>query len=349
MTRKTATLTVAGLILAGLLCVALLVPMPYVVMSPGVTENTLGKFDGKDVISIEGHKTYATTGQLDLTTVSVTSPDYEPRLGDVLQAWWAHDEIILPRESVYPAGQTPEESDEQNQTDMVDSQSAAVAVGLGQAGIDAIEVSVAETPQTGPSKGKLVKGDIILTVDGTEVTSSDQSVKLIQEVPPGDEVTLGIERDGKPQDVTITTEPSPDDPSKSRIGVTITTVVDPPFKVNIDLGQDIGGPSAGLMFSLGIYDKITPGELTGGKHVAGTGTLDISGRVGPIGGIQQKIAGAARSGATIFLVPADNCAEAGGSSYKDDVDLVKVSTMDDAVDALNALTAGEGADLARCG
>lgn len=350
MTRKTATLSVAALTLVVLLGVAFLVPMPYVVMSPGVTENTLGKFDGKQVISISGHRTYPSEGRLDLTTVSVTSYDYRPRLTDVLRAWWAPNDIILPREVVYPEGQTDKESSEQNRTDMVTSQQAAIAVGLEQAGIDTIDVVVSETPKDGPAEGLMEKDDVLTSVDGEPVTTADQAIGLIQAVPPGDELVLGIERDGEQQEVTITTEPSPDDASKSRIGVVITTTVsDPPFDVSIDLGQDIGGPSAGLMFSLAIYDKLTPGDLTGGEFIAGTGTIDVSGQVGPIGGVQQKIAGAAQEGATIFLVPEDNCAEAGGSSYADDIDLIRVGTMDEAVDALTELTTGGGDDLARCG
>jgi PDZ domain-containing protein len=347
MSRKTTSLTLAGLLLVVLVCVATLVPMPYVVMSPGVTENTLGTFKGDEVITISGHRTYPTTGRLDLTTVSVTSPDYHPRLPDVLEAWWSRDEIILPREAVYPTGQTVEQVQQQNETEMLDSQQAAIAAGLGQAGVDATEPTVKEVTDGTPADGVFKVGDVIRTVDGTEIETADDAVKAISSLAPGTDVTIGIDRDGEAQEVDAVTAKSPDDPSQSRIGVLLTDF-NPPFDVNIDLGQDIGGPSAGLMFSLGIYDKITPGALTDGRFVAGTGTIDMNGNVGPIGGIQQKIAGAVDSGATVFLAPADNCAEAAEAPDADDVELIKVTTIDDAVQALTALAAGDTGAIPRC-
>jgi PDZ domain-containing protein len=149
--------------------------------------------------------------------------------------------------------------------------------------------------------------------------------------------------------VSVKTEASPDDESKARVGVQLSEDFDPPFDVKVTLGREIGGPSAGLIFALAIYDLITPGELTGGRYVAGTGTIDPAGAVGPIGGIQQKIAGALENGATIFLVPADNCDEAGRSPLADEIDLVKVATMDDAVAALRAYSEGTQSALTMCG
>jgi PDZ domain-containing protein len=146
--------------------------------------------------------------------------------------------------------------------------------------------------------------------------------------------------------VTITTQPASDDPSQSRVGVSI--VDKPPFPVDIDLGQEIGGPSAGLMFSLGIYDMLTPGSLTGGAHIAGTGTIDDSGQVGEIGGIQQKIAGAVAAGATIFLVPDANCGEAAAAPDAGSIELIDVTTMDGAVHALESIASGDGSDVPRC-
>jgi PDZ domain-containing protein len=347
MSRKTASLSLAALLLVSLVCVATLVPMPYVVMSPGVTENTLGTFKGKDVISISGHKVYPTTGHLDLTTVSVTSPDFHPRLPDIVNAWWSQEEIILPREAVYPPDQSVDAVNKQNENEMLDSQSAAIAAGLGEAGIDATAVTVKEVTAGAPAEGVLEAGDVILEVDGTKVDTASDAVDAISSLSPGDSVTLKIDRDDATKTVTVKTAESPDDPKQARIGVLLTDF-NPPFDVNIDLGQDIGGPSAGLMFSLGIYDKITPGPLTGGMFIAGTGTIDMNGTVGPIGGIQQKISGAVASGATVFLAPAENCDDALGAPAVGQVNLIKVSTIDDAVQALKALTSGDTASLPRC-
>jgi Lon-like protease len=181
------------------------------------------------------------------------------------------------------------------------------------------------------------------------VTTTQDAVDAISTLPPGSRVELQVERGSQPlRTVPITTEASPSDPSRSRVGVELGVKFDPPFKVRIALGQDIGGPSAGLMFSLGVYDLITPGQLTGGRYVAGTGTIDPSGQVGPIGGIQQKIAGAYANGARLFLVPADDCAEAGQSALVGKIDLVKVSSVDDAVKALETFDKGDASSLPRC-
>jgi PDZ domain-containing protein len=346
MSRKTATLSFAGVALVLLVAIAFFVPMPYVVMSPGVTENTLGTFKGQPVISIRGHKTYPTEGSLDLTTVSVTSPDYHPRLATVLQAWWRKDEIILPREAVYPPDQSVQDVNKQNQADMTNSQTAAIVSALREAGITRFKVEVTDIVKDAPAQGVLRLGDIITAVDGVRVHSADDAADAIIAVKPGTDVTLQILRGGTARTVTLTTEPSPDNPSQSRVGVSIVDA--PPFNVNIDLGQQIGGPSAGLMFSLGIYDMLTPGSLTGGAHIAGTGTIDDAGRVGEIGGIQQKIAGAVNAGATLFLVPDANCSEAAAASDAGDVDLIDVSTMDGAVHALESIASGNGADVPRC-
>ncbi|MEJ7707883.1 MAG: PDZ domain-containing protein [Nocardioidaceae bacterium] len=348
MKGRRAALSSAVVVLVLLLAVAVFVPVPYVVMAPGLTENTIGDYDGKPVIEISGAETYPTSGHLDLTTVSVTSPDSDVRLPDVLEAWWSSDEILLPRDVVYPPEQSASEVQRQNATEMLDSQESAIAVGLAQAGVDAVRVAVADVTAGAPADGMLRKGDELVSVDGQKLASTQATVEAISALPPGSRVELAIVRDGTGRTVQLTTAPSPDDESRSRIGVSLHDIFDPPFKVTIELGREIGGPSAGLMFSLGIYDKLTPGELTGGAHVAGTGTIDVAGNVGEIGGIQQKMAGAHGDGASIFLVPAGDCADALQSAAADDLVLVKVATIDDAVSALEALQDDDVAAVQRC-
>jgi Lon-like protease len=349
MTRRSAALTVGSLVLVLLVCVAVFVPMPYVVMSPGVTENTLGSFGGHPVITVKGHKTYPTSGHLDLTTVSVTSPNSHPRLPDLLRAWWSSTDIVLPRDVIYPPEESVATVNKQNQTAMLDSQTYAIAAGLKEAGINSIKVEVGGVTAGAPADGVLRRGDLIVGINGTRVTTTQDAVDAISTLPPGSRVELQVERGSQPlRTVPIMTEASPSDPSRSRVGVELGVEFDPPFKVRIALGQDIGGPSAGLMFSLGVYDLITPGQLTGGRYVAGTGTIDPSGQVGPIGGIQQKIAGAYANGARLFLVPADDCAEAGQSALVGKIDLVKVSSVDDAVKALETFDKGDASSLPRC-
>lgn len=349
MNRRSPALVVAAGSLVTLFGVACLAPMPYVVMSPGVTENTLGSYGGESVITITGHKTYPTSGNLNMTTVSVTSADYSVRLPQVLEAWWSSDQIVLPRDVIYPPDQTVQEVEKQNSQEMLDSQSAAVVAGLGQAGISALQVKVTKVLLSTPADGVLRVGDEITSVDGSPVEGTLDLATAIQAVQPGSTVDLGVVRAGSATTVTLRTEPSPKDPTQSRVGVELSDSFHPPFEVAINLGQEIGGPSAGLMFSLAIYDKITPRPLTGGRFVAGTGTIDSSGTVGEIGGIQQKIAGAYAAGAQYFLVPAANCAEAGASPLADDVELIKVDTLDSAVQALEALESGDGSTIIRCG
>ena len=348
MTRRTTSLVTAGVVLACLLAVAFFRPMPYVVMSPGLTENTLGTYDGTKVITVQGHKVFPTSGHLNLTTVSVTSPEYSPRLSEVLNAWWSKDDIVMPRDVIYPPRQSVQDVVKQNQRDMTNSQNSAIAAGLAEAGIWSITPRINGVEKGAPAEGVLQKGDLVLTVDGTPVHSLDATVAAISDVKPGGETTLTIRRGTETKTVTLTTEASKDDPSKSRIGVILGEKFHPPFKVSINLGQDIGGPSAGTMFALAIYDLITPGKLTGGRFVAGTGTITSGGAVGPIGGVQQKIAGAYRDGATVFLVPSGDCSEAAQSPLADKIKLIQVSTLDDAVQALKGLDSGNTSQITLC-
>ncbi len=350
MSRRATSLLVASIVLVAMVSVAFMVPMPYVVQSPGVTENTLGTFDGKPVIRISGHKTYKVSGHLELTTVQVTSPGYRPRLPDVLAAWISPDKAVIPRDVYYPPKQTVEEAEKETRADMVDSQTKAIAAGLSEAGIEAYLVTVTDVTDGAPAQDVLQKGDVITSVDGVGIASSAQAVEAIRAVTPGSLIRLGIERSGAPSVVSLTTQANPEDSERSQIGATLSEAFDPPFDVEIKLGLDIVGPSAGLMFSLAIYDLLTPGELTGGRFVAGTGTIDVTGHVGKIGGIRQKIAGAFKGGegASVFLVPADNCVEAAGSDLATEVMLVKVATINQAVRALESIEGGDTSSLTLC-
>jgi PDZ domain-containing protein len=162
--------------------------------------------------------------------------------------------------------------------------------------------------------------------------------QLITRHKPGEQVTLTVQRAGRRMDERITTAAAKD--GRAIVGVLTRDEADYPFKVAISL-KDVGGPSAGLMFALGVVDKLTPGSLSGGKYIAGTGTIDDSGKVGPIGGIPQKMAGARRAGATVFLAPAGNCAEA-VKTVPAGLRLVKVDSLQSAVDALDAIREGKG-------
>ena len=195
----------------------------------------------------------------------------------------------------------------------------------------------------------LQPGDEITAIDGKQVDTRDDVVAGITDLDPGTPVRVTYVRDGTTQTVTLKTVADTTGHAKSRIGIVLDpNEFDPPFDVNINLGQEIGGPSAGLMFSLAIYDMLTPGALTGGRFIAGTGTIDVDGNVGEIGGIQQKIAGAYGDGARYFLVPASNCAEAAAASLAGKVQLINVSTLNDAIAALKTLDTGDASTIPRC-
>jgi Lon-like protease len=350
MNQRSTAITLAVVCLVAMFGIAFLAPMPYVLLSPGPTENTLGAYGDKPVITIEGHQEFPTKGQLRLTTVSETRADYSVRLPQVLDAWVSSDEIVVPRDVVYPPDQSVQQVQQQNTQEMLDSQQTAIVAGLGEAGIDALHVKISKTVPNTPADGVLQAGDEITAIDGKPVTTRDDVVAGITDLAPGTPVKVTFVRDGTTRTVTVPTQANPTGDSRSRIGIELDpNEFDPPFDVSINLGQTIGGPSAGLIFSLAIYDKLTPGALTGGRNIAGTGTIDVNGNVGEIGGIQQKIAGAYGDGVRVFLVPAANCAEAAGSSLADNVELIKVATLDQAVAALKALDSGDTSAITRCG
>ncbi|MGH3383731.1 MAG: YlbL family protein [Nocardioidaceae bacterium] len=349
MSRRTLTLVTAGLMLVALVAVAAMRPVPYVAMRPGPVQDTLGKVDGQQIVAISGEKQYPTKGQLDLTTVSVTAPNARLSLAEAVTAWFDPDRAVLPREVVYPEKQTAEQAEEQSSLEMTSSQSAAEVAALTELEYDlTFDVTVAQVFDDAPAKGTLRKDDVIVKVGTEPVDKAAQVGELLQSIDPGEDATLTIRRDGKERRVVTPTGPSPEDADRTVVGIQVGDAPRLPFEISIELGDRIGGPSAGLMFSLAIVDKLTPGPMTGGLHVAGTGEIANTGEVGPIGGIQQKIAGADDAGADVFLVPADNCAEAVHSDRADDLELVRVATLAEARDAVEALAEDRDADVPAC-
>ena len=324
------------------LLAAVLLPVPYVVLSPGPVFDTLGEVGGTPLISISGAPTYPTSGRLDLTTVSESGgPRGRLSVVDALRGWVATDEVVVPRELLYPPDQTADEVDRENTAAMTDSQDAATYAALRYLDLPVTDtVTVAEVDPDGPSQGKLEVGDRFLAVDDRPVSTPVELREEVSSNPPGTAVTLRVERDGRELDVVVTTVAADDDPTVSRIGVVPGVGFVSPVDVTIRL-DDVGGPSAGLMFSLGIVDKLTPVQENGGRHVAGTGTIDAAGAIGPIGGIEQKLVGARQAGATLFFVPEGNCAAA-ASAAPDGLRLAKVATLDDAMAALDVVRTGRG-------
>ncbi|MHC0433969.1 S16 family serine protease [Streptomyces sp. O3] len=251
---RSKALAVCAVPFVALLATAGLAPLPFVVAHPGATADVLGENNGDPVITITGAPTRETSGQLRMTTILATGPDARVDLGDVVDGWFRTDRAVMPREAVYPSGESTEEIEKHNIGQMEESQDAAVQAALGYLG---------------------ERGD-------------------------------GIE-------------------------------------VELELA-DVGGPSAGLLFALGIVEKLdgdgSGGDLTGGRTIAGTGTISADGEVGTVGGVSLKTQAARRDGATVFLVPQAECGDARGE-LPDGLRLIPVTTLSGTVDALRALDKGE--------
>ncbi|GAA3937197.1 PDZ domain-containing protein [Streptomyces gulbargensis] len=359
MPRRTATMLASTLVLICLLIAGVLIPVPYAEMSPGPTVNTLGEARGEPVLRISGRKTYPTDGHLNMTTVRVTSADYKMNAVEAVYGWLAHDNVVVPHDTLYPDGKTEEESSQENAEEFSQSQESAKVAALGELGIPfTTRVVVATVVKGSPSEGKLHAGDVIKAVDGTPVTEPGDVAKQVTKRKPGQDVEFTLvpakeaaeaEKAGKEPTTTrkvVVRTTTSEEGDRAIVGIQAGTDHAFPFTIDINLA-DVGGPSAGLMFALGIVDKLTPESLTGGRFVAGTGTIDDKGEVGPIGGIEMKLVGARKAGATHFLTPAANC-EAAASDTPEGLTLIKVRTIDDAMTSLAKLRAGDTRSLPGC-
>lgn len=340
MSRRALTLLVASFLVLSLGIVGALMKVPYVVLSPGPTENTLGQVDKKPVITISGRQTYPTSGALSLVTVAYQGgPSSRIDLLTALRGWIDPDVAVVPEETIFPDTRSQKEVEEENTVEMTNSQDFATAAALSELKIPyRTVVSVVSTDTGRPAHGKLLKGDEVTAVDGKPAGGVESVAAAVKAVKPGTSLTFTVTRGKQQLEVAVPTVAGKD--GTSVVGMAMQASYKFPFDVDINVG-DVGGPSAGLIFSLGILDKLTPGELTGGMKIAGTGTIDPSGAVGPIGGIAQKMVGARKSGATVFLTPADNCAEALKSAPAG-LRLVKAETLHETVAALDALRTGKG-------
>lgn len=354
MSRRSAATLAAVLLLVVTGLLAWRAPVGYTVYSPGPTVNVLGKgAGGKAILRVSGHRVYRDDGGLRLVTIYETGVDDHVSLVSALIGWADPKVAVYPHDAVYPEQASTTQVRRQAAEEMTSSQDDAVAAALHALHIPFhAAVSVAQVDPKGPSAGVLHVGDLIRSVAGHRTPTTDALIAAIQSRPPGTRLTLGVVRHGTPRQVTVTTAPlgpHGKQAKQSRIGVAIAPSYAFPFTVKVDLPRNIGGPSAGMMFALGIYDVLTPGSLTHGRVAAGTGTIDGAGHVGEIGGIQQKIAAAQRDGAHLFLVPAGNCAEALGADYDPHrMRLARVSTFAQALHVVRTWAADPSADLPRC-
>lgn len=310
--------------LSGVLVVgSVKVPLPLVTVHPGPAPSASG------LIKIEA-ATFTSSGSFHVTTVTV----FDATLLDAIWGWLSPDISVLPRSAVYPPDLTEEEVDEENATEMDASKVAATVAALRELGypLEPDGALIRATAAGMPAAGKLRAGDVIVAVDGLPVLSLEEARVRIEARRIGERVRVSVRRDGALQEFALEVAASGDRPERPVIGVELEPSYKLPFAIVID-SQGIGGPSAGLTFALSIVDLLDPEDLTGGRKIADTGTIDFEGKVGPVGGVAQKVKAAERIGAQVFVVPKRQYEEAtraaGGR-----MSVIGVSTLREALEIL---------------
>jgi Lon-like protease len=314
----------AALLLAALIAAAFFLPLPmFFGFLPGPVR------DIEDLVDVRGRPTYSSQGSLYLTTVSL---DPKVTLVDWIAATIDPTKSIVPREEV-TGGQSLSESQRRQEREMEESKRDAQVVALGALGFALPEgdgARISGIVPSGPADGVLREGDVVVEVDGESTSTLCDVSRAIGEREPGDDVTVTVERDGDPQTFSLTTGTHPQIPGRAYIGIGMASDYEfnPDVEVDFQTGQ-IAGPSAGLMLSLALYDRLTADDLTNGNDIAGTGTITCDGTIGPIGGVEQKVAGAEQRGAEVFLSPAANAEQA--RSAANEIRIVSIETFDDAL------------------
>ena len=340
VSRRLGTLLVGAALLLTLGGLGALLPVPYVALTPGPTYDTLGDGpSGKPIIRVTGTATNATSGLLSLTTVAVYD---HIDFFTALSGWFDDEVAIVPREEIYPPDRSDEEVDEANRADFLNSQQSAEQAALAELGYP-VKVVVQELSADSPSADRLRPGDSIEAINGMPTPDVETLGTVLTEIEPGSKVKVfGLRVDGA-FTVEVTTGEAPDR-AGSVLGVVVADARWASFDVEIRV-DEVGGPSAGLMLTLGILDLVGDVDLTGGDQIAGTGTIDSTGAVGPIGGIRLKMIAADDLGAAVFLVPEANCGEA-LRQVPEGLTLASVATLDEALGALD--DARDGRDPPSC-
>ncbi len=326
--------------LAGLMTL----PSGYVIERPGQVFNVMGEIDEKPVISATDVKTYKSETRLDITTVSLLgNRDSTPGWLQVLAAWLDPDQVVLPLDEVYPPQLSTEQVRAESTAQMEVSQQDAIAAALQELGYQLDrQLYVASVIADTPASKKLVAGDYLLAVGAVEVATYEELREQIQ-LNGGEPVEIKVLRDGKPMSFELIPEQKDD---SWVIGAMVGYVYDFPVDIELQLG-DVGGPSGGLIFALGIYDVLTEGSLASNTHIAGTGTISSDGKVGPIGGIELKLIAAKNAGAKLFLAPEGNCSEVVGQ-IPEGLSVVIVNDLKSALSAIQDFNSGKPAPSISC-
>ena len=341
---RSVTLTVSMLVSACLLTVLMVLPAPYQILMPGPTVDVLGEVDGEPLIAVSGAPTYPASGELRLTTVSAKgTPGIKAFPVEVLRGWsspWSQVSQVVEEPEV-----TRAQIDQANQVQMVTSQEEATVAALTELGYEIPTTLTVHNVMAGSgAQDVLEPGDVILGLEGTPTPDFGVLTQILRATEPGTTVTVDVRRGDDELHLPVVTSERED--GGALLGINIDRTFDLPVEVTINI-DNIGGPSAGTMFALGIIDLLTPEDEVGGQRIAGTGAIDELGSVGPIGGIQHKMAGARRDGADWFLAPRSNCDEVVGH-VPSGLHVVAVDTLHEAREAVVAIGSGKGARLPTC-
>ncbi len=320
---------VVFLVVLGLLFLGFFIRTDYVLVKPGSAQ------DLREIVNVEGAD-QDDVGKFFLVTVA----QQQSGLWSLVYGY-LHPYIEVQRLSnVIPPGMQEHEYRRILEQWMRESKNTAQVIALRRAGYDVEIISegvvVAGFLDQSPSKGILKKGDLITAIDGRKTLLAGEVISAVQQRRAGDPVQLTVLRDTEELNLTVTTGPHPDDPKLPALGVYISTLDwEPVLPIDIELETgEIAGPSAGMMFVLEILNQLEPDDLSGGRLVAGTGTIDINENVGPIGGVFQKVIAAERAGADYFFVPVENYEDAKKAVHH--ITLVPVKTLQEALDYLNS-------------
>ena len=319
-------------------------PTGYVIERPGQVFNVMGEISGQKVISSADVAVYESDSRFDITTVSLLgNRESTPSWVQILWAWADPEQIVLPLDEVYPPSLTTAEIRAESSAQMEVSQQDAIAAALSELGYEIPRtLYVASVIADAPSSGILVAGDFVVSAGGSDVVSFDELKGQIQ-LSEGQPMIIEVIRDSQPLSLEITPEKLETD---WVIGAMVGYTYGFPVDIQLQLG-DVGGPSGGLMFTLGILDALSEGSMAAGYHVSGTGTINAAGEVGPIGGVGLKMIAAKNSGADLFLVPQGNCEEAIGQ-IPDGLSVVTVRDLSEALEAIDALTKGNQLPSVSC-
>lgn len=345
---RNAVAIASSVLFVALAALLVIIPVPYVAWRPGQTYDVLGTTESGPVINVSGLPTYDTSGELLMTTVSATRVDASLSLPEAVFVYLANNSDAMPRDVIYPPGKSSTQVESEAVAMMDKSRSNATVAALRAAG-----VAVTELPRVegvvlgGPSDGLLDPGDLILAVDDIEMATVEDVSARINTHAAGDLIVFTVLRAGQEEKVSVTSSASNEDATKPVVGISLDTGFQYAPTVTFGIDQSVTGPSAGLVFALGVYDRITETDLLGDRVVAGTGEIDPTGRVIKIGGIREKIAGAERDGADVFLVPEANCTDVG--DLRSSALLVSIGTLKDAIAALQLINEGNTAEVPTCG